>query len=99
MKINNITKLADQFLRIAKSASTEGKYKHINFVPPKSVAKEAEEGLKLRQMAGGKGGLSVSQAKKEGVGEIVASEALDRAEKDLKEFQAREQKKINLKKI
>ena len=43
-------------------------YKHINFIPPASVAKEAEKGLKFRELAGGKGGLDVSQAKKEGIG-------------------------------
>jgi hypothetical protein len=46
-------------------------YKHINFIPPASVAKEAEKGLKFRELAGGKGGLDVSQAKKEGIGSGV----------------------------
>lgn len=47
------------------------KYKHIDFVPPKSVAKQAEKGLEYRQRAGDKGGLSVQQAEKEGVGSGV----------------------------
>ena len=47
------------------------KYEHINFKPPKSVAKEAEKGLRYRRMAGGKGGLTVEQAKAEGVGSGV----------------------------
>jgi hypothetical protein len=47
------------------------KYKHINFVPPKSVANAAEKGLEYRERAGGKGGLSVQEAKKEGIGSGV----------------------------
>lgn len=47
------------------------KYKGINFTPPQSVASAAEKGLDYRQKAGGKGGLSTSQAKSEGVGSGV----------------------------
>lgn len=47
------------------------KYSHIDFRPPASVAKEAKKGLELREKAGGKGGLSVSEAKSEGVGSGV----------------------------
>ena len=47
------------------------KYDHIDFVPPESVAKEAEKGLEYRRKAGGKGGLSPSQAAKEGIGSGV----------------------------
>lgn len=49
------------------------KYSHINFKPPEGVAKAAERGLELRKAApkSKKGGLSVSQAKKEGVGSGV----------------------------
>ena len=47
------------------------RYKHINFVPPASVAKEAEKGLEYRQKSGGKGGLTPQQAKKEGIGSGV----------------------------
>jgi len=47
------------------------KYDHIDFVPPESVAKEAERGLEYRRKAGGKGGLSPSQAAKEGIGSGV----------------------------
>lgn len=50
-----------------------GKYDHINFVPPKSVADAAARGLELRQKAkkSHKGGLTPAQAKKEGVGSGV----------------------------
>jgi len=48
-----------------------GKYNDINFVPPKAVANAAAKGLKYRQKAGDKGGLSVQQAKKEGIGSGV----------------------------
>ena len=47
------------------------KYDHINFVPPKSVARAAAKGLEYREKAGGKGGLSVQQAKKEDIGSGV----------------------------
>lgn len=47
------------------------RYNHIDFVPPKSVAKAAEKGLEYRKRSGGKGGLDVSQAKKEGIGSGV----------------------------
>lgn len=48
-----------------------GKYDHIDFKPPKSVADAAARGLELRKKNKGKGGLSSSQAKKEGVGSGV----------------------------
>lgn len=50
-----------------------GKYDHIDFKPPKSVADAAARGLALRQKAkkSNKGGLSTGQAKKEGVGSGV----------------------------
>lgn len=47
------------------------RYNHINFTPPESVAKAAEKGLEYRKRSGGKGGLDVSQAKKEGIGSGV----------------------------
>jgi len=47
------------------------KYDHIDFKPPNGVASEAKKGLEFRQKAGDKGGLSVKQAKKEGVGSGV----------------------------
>jgi len=47
------------------------KYKHINFKPPESVANEAATGLEWRKKNKGKGGLSSSQSKKEGVGSGV----------------------------
>ena len=52
---------------------TAKKYSHIDFKPPEGVAKAAERGLELRKKApkSKKGGLSVSQASKEGVGSGV----------------------------
>lgn len=41
------------------------------FIPPRSVSNEAKRGLKYREMAGGKGGLTPEQASKEGVGSGV----------------------------
>lgn len=46
-------------------------YQHIDFKPPASVASAAARGLEYRQKAGGKGGLSTSQAKSEGIGSGV----------------------------
>jgi len=51
--------------------SKPNRYSHIDFRPPETVAKEAEKGLEYRRKAGGKGGLSVSEAKKEGIGSGV----------------------------
>lgn len=48
-----------------------GKYDHIDFKPPKSVAEEAARGLELRRKNKGKGGLNRQQAKSEGVGSGV----------------------------
>lgn len=47
------------------------RYKSLNFIPPETVADTAALGLKYRQQAGGEGGLSPSQAAKEGVGSGV----------------------------
>jgi len=47
------------------------RYQHINFIPPEAVSAAASKGLKYRSKAGGKGGLSTSQAKKEGIGSGV----------------------------
>lgn len=47
------------------------KYDHIDFIPPKSVAKAAEKGLEYRKRADGEGGLNRSEAKAEGVGSGV----------------------------
>lgn len=49
-----------------------GKYDHIDFKPPQSVADAAARGLELRKKNKGKGGLSTQQAKAEGVGSGVA---------------------------
>ena len=46
-------------------------YDGISFRPPQSVAREANLGLKYREKAGGKGGLTSRQAAKEGVGSGV----------------------------
>lgn len=51
--------------------SKPNRYKHIDFRPPKSVSEAAEKGLEYRRKAGGKGGLSVSEANKEGIGSGV----------------------------
>ena len=50
-----------------------GKYDHINFKPPESVAKTAEAGLNMRKKASpsNRGGLDAKQAKKAGVGSGV----------------------------
>lgn len=52
---------------------TAAKYSGINFKPPQGVADAAARGLELRSKASpsNKGGLSTSQAKKEGVGSGV----------------------------
>lgn len=49
-----------------------GKYDHIDFKPSEAVAKAAERGLELRKKNKGKGGLSVQQAHKAGIGSGVA---------------------------
>lgn len=53
--------------------SSAKKYDHINFTPPESVAKAAARGLELRKQApkSSKGGLTASQASKEGIGSGV----------------------------
>lgn len=49
------------------------KYSNINFIPPDSVAKNAEKGLKYRRKASPsrKGGLTAKQASEEGIGSGV----------------------------
>ena len=51
----------------------DGKYSHINFKPPEGVASAAARGLELRKKASpsNKGGLTSSEASKEGVGSGV----------------------------
>lgn len=51
----------------------DGKYSHINFTPPEGVASAAARGLELRKKASpsNKGGLTSSEASKEGVGSGV----------------------------
>lgn len=51
---------------------TAGKYDHIDFRPPKSVADAAVRGLEMRKKNKGRGGLSVQQAHKAGIGSGVA---------------------------
>lgn len=55
------------------SGSGPEKYKHINFVPPQSVADAAARGLSLRKKASpsNKGGLTPEEASKEGIGSGV----------------------------
>lgn len=55
----------------ASLTKTAGKYDHIDFKPPKSVADAAARGLDLRKKNKGKGGLNTQQAKREGVGSGV----------------------------
>lgn len=50
---------------------SEGKYSHINFKPPQSVANAAKKGLEYRKKNDGKGGLSKKQASKQGIGSGV----------------------------
>ena len=54
-------------------AAAEGKYKDIDFQPPKAVADEAEKGLKLREKASpsNRGGLTSQEAGKQGIGSGV----------------------------
>jgi hypothetical protein len=75
---SNITK-ALGYVRAQKVANNvcslnkyAGKYDHIDFKPPQSVADAAERGLELRKKNKGKGGLSSQQAHEEGVGSGVA---------------------------
>jgi hypothetical protein len=60
-----------------------GKYDHINFKPPESVARAAERGLELRrqQPKSGKAGLDVKEAARQGIGSGVqrASDLKNRA--------------------
>ena len=53
--------------------ATPKKYEHIDFTPPKSVAKAAEKGLELRAKASpsNRGGLTPSQAGEQGIGSGV----------------------------
>ena len=53
--------------------ATPKKYEHINFTPPKSVAKAAERGLELRSKASpsNRGGLTPGQASEHGIGSGV----------------------------
>jgi len=63
--------ILDMNLLEKEDIQESAKYSDIDFTPPQSVAKQAEKGLEYRKKAKGKGGLSVSQAKKEGVGSGV----------------------------
>jgi len=57
------------------SITKAGKYDHIDFKPPQGVATAAAKGLEYRKKAGGKGGLSTSEAAEQGVGSGVARAA------------------------
>lgn len=88
MAYDNILKLAEDFqskcysmLEIVVNAENEyedmiklaaGKYDHINFKPSEAVANAASRGLELRKQNKGRGGLSVQQAHKAGIGSGVA---------------------------
>lgn len=60
---------------------SEGKYSHINFKPPQSVANAAKRGLEYRKKNNGKGGLSKKQASKQGIGSGV-QRAIDLKNRD-----------------
>lgn len=62
------SRVASRWLQAA-----EGKYDHINFKPPESVANAAKKGLEYRQKASpsNRGGLTVSEASKQGIGSGV----------------------------
>lgn len=62
---NNFTKRV-----AAKWLLAKGKYDHIDFKPPESVANAAVRGLEYRKKGGG-GGLSTEQASKQGIGSGV----------------------------
>lgn len=61
-------RVASRYLQAAES-----KYDHIDFQPPKSVAEQAEKGLKLREKASpsNRGGLTSQEAGKQGIGSGV----------------------------
>lgn len=63
----------DLFAGEGKIVTAKGKYDHINFKPPKSVADAAARGLEIRRKApkSQKGGLSPQEAKKQGIGSGV----------------------------
>lgn len=59
--------------RVSSMGRTAGKYDHIDFKPPESVANAAAKGLEYRQKAtpSNRGGLTNSEAAKEGIGSGV----------------------------
>ena len=71
--VENIFNLFDSEPQ-GKISVAKGKYDHINFKPPPSVAAAAARGLELRRKApkSRKGGLDPQQAKKQGIGSGVA---------------------------
>lgn len=68
----NFTKrvAARWLLQQASVKIAKGKYDHIDFKPPESVAKAAERGLEYRKKGGG-GGLSRGEASSQGIGSGV----------------------------
>lgn len=70
--VNHVNDLMDSEPQV-KVSTAKGKYDHIDFKPPKSVADTAAAGLKARQKApkSRKGGLSPQEAKKQGIGSGV----------------------------
>ena len=65
------TKVLKQIAKKKQLDEAAKKYSHINFKPTKSIAAAAARGLEYRKKAGGKGGLSGKQAKKQGIGSGV----------------------------
>jgi len=70
----NFTKKAEALAFVREAAeilrTAKGKYDHIDFKPPESVANAAERGLEYRKKGGG-GGLSTGEASKQGIGSGV----------------------------
>lgn len=71
VKDNLKKKIKNKIKKYVFEKESGGKYSHINFTPPESVAKAASRGLEYREKNNGKGGLSNKQASKQGIGSGV----------------------------
>ena len=74
MKVNIFDFWLQEVLEVATVQKALGKYSHINFKPPESVAAAARRGLELRKEApkSKKGGLDQKQASTHGIGSGVS---------------------------
>ena len=72
-RIDEAMSMLKALMRAKRAAGVPKKYEHIDFTPPESAAKAAEKGLEYREKASpsNKGGLTVSEASKEGIGSGV----------------------------